>query len=171
MKAAAVDTGDEIDDEGGDLVVGVSVRGGRAYFAAVRCPDTVLIDDPLDRIAPAAQGEHAAVLANFRDRVSQEFRRLRPRAIGIGFTRKYQQWTAEDAFTRFTLDAAVMLAAVDLNIPCSRVREEDAARAVGLPPNMLAQAASAKLAITRTKYWNDRAWAIAVAIAIAGKYC
>ena len=152
-------------------MLGVSVRGGRAYFALVRCPNVPLLDDPLDRITPTEQGDHPAVLANFRDRVVQELRRIRPRAVGVGFTRKYQQWTAEEAFTRFTLDAAVMLAAVDLNIDCQRVSEEDAARAVGVPPKDLPERAPGALGVAKTKYWKDRAWALAVALHVAATQC
>jgi hypothetical protein len=107
-----------------ERVLGISVRGGRAYFALVQCPSTPLLGDELDRISPSAQDDHAAVLGNFRDRVSQELRRLQPRAVGVGFTRKYQNWSAAEAYARFTLDAAVMLAAVDLNIDCASRRRD-----------------------------------------------
>jgi hypothetical protein len=150
-----------------EKVLGVSVRGGQAYFALVCCPATPLLAGELDRITPSTQGVHATQLGNFRDRVSQELRRIQPGAVGVGFTRKYNNWAAEDAYTRFTLDAAVMLAAVDLNIECVRVSEEDAARAIGVPPKDLSARAAGALGVTPTKYWKERAWALAVALHVA----
>lgn len=157
--------------DGPGVVVGISVRGGEAYFAVVQCPDTPLVDDPLERITPTQQIDRPAGLADFRDRVAQELRRLQPRAVGVGFTRKYSSWTAEDAFRRFGLDAAAMLAAVDLGISCQRVREEDAAGAVGVAPTKLPEQAPARLGIDKTKYWSHRVWAIATALHVAKEQC
>jgi hypothetical protein len=154
-----------------EVVVGISVRGGQAYLAVVECPDKFVATDPLDRITPTQQVERPEVLGDFHDRVAQELRRLRPRAVGVGFTRKYKNWTAEQAFRRFSLDAAAMLAAVDLGIPCQQVREEDAARAVGVAPTKLAEEAAGHLGIGETDYWNDRVWAIATALHVAKCNC
>jgi hypothetical protein len=154
-----------------DVVVGIAVQHGVAYFAVVQCPDILLLTDPLDRIVPTEQVDRAEVLRNFRDRVAQELRRLQPRAVGVGFTRKYKGWTAQEAFTRFSLDAAAMLAAVDLHIPCLQVRQEDAARAVGAAPKLLADHAAARLGIQKTTYWSERVWAIATALYVAQERC
>lgn len=162
---------DSDDAPGPGRVVGVSVRGGRAYFAVVECPDTFVAGDPLDRITPTQQVERPDVLGDFKDRVAQEFRRVRPRAVGVGFTRKYKNWSAEQAFKRFSLDAAVMLAAFDLGIPCQQVKEEDAARAVGVAPTKLAEQAAARLGIDATDYWDERVWAIATALHVAKDAC
>jgi hypothetical protein len=171
MNAGSADI--EGDKNGADLgvVVGLAVLGGIAYFAVVRCPDRLLLTDPLDRIVPTKQVDPPQALANFRDRVGQEFRRLQPRAVGVGFTRKYKNWKAQDAFRRFSLDATAMVAAVDLNIPCQQVRQEDAARAVGVAPAKLVEQAAAKLGINETKYWNERVWAIATALHVAQTHC
>lgn len=133
----------------------------------MRCPDTVLLDDPLDWITPTEQVDRPEALGDFRDRVKQELRRIKPHAVGVGFTRKYKNWTAQQAFKRFSLDAAAMLAAVDLGIACRQVREEDAARSLGVAPTKLAELAPTKLGIDRTNYWDDRVWAIATALCIA----
>jgi hypothetical protein len=149
------------------IVVGMLVAARIAYFA-VASPACVLhLDDPLDRIVPTPQLDRPEVIADFRDRVAQEFRRLRPAAVGVAFTRRYMGWNANDAFDRFSLDTAAMLAAVDLGIRCERVRQEDAADAVGVAPAKLGAQAAARLGIDRTRYWNDRVWAIATAVYMA----
>ena len=170
MEASNID-GESHPPDGSGVVVGIAVQHGQAYFAVVECPDKLLLSDPLDRITPTQQVDRPEGLADFRDRVAQELRRLRPVAVGVGFTRKYKSWTAEEAFSRFSLDTAAMLAAVDLNIPCTQVRQEDAARAVGIAPTALAQHAAATLGVEPTKYWNERVWAIATALQVAQEQC
>lgn len=153
------------------LVVGVSIHAGVAYFGVVKCPDVILIDDRLDRIVPATQGSLSTDLDDFKNRVLQELRRLQPHAVGVGFTRKYGGWTAQNAFKRFSLDAAVMIAAAELGVRCDRVKLEAAAKAVGVPPTKMDELGASSLGISPPRNRTERTWAVATALAVAETVC
>jgi len=151
----------------GDVFVGVNVAGGVAYFGTVEPPERLLVGDPTDKLEPSANLRDAARLDEFRSRVQQEFRRLKPSAVGVMRPRKYSGWQWNAAFNRAILEAAVMLAAAGQGINCTIVRAEDAARAVPAPPTKVVEQAATKWNVEPTEHWKERVWAFATALALA----
>jgi hypothetical protein len=149
------------------LYLGVNVASGVAYLGVVRAPDQLMVDDPGDRVEPSASLGDAARLDDFRSRVQQELRRLKPAAVGVMRPRKYNGWMWSAAFNRATLEAAVMLAAVAEGVRCTIVRAEDAAKAVPAPPTKVVELAANRWGIEPTEHWKDRVWAFATAMALA----
>jgi hypothetical protein len=149
------------------LFVGINVSGGIAYLGVANAGGEVALDDPAPRIGPNAQLDVARRLEDFRSRIAQELRRIRPQAVGVARTRRYQRWGYQEAFDRFTLEAAVMLAAVQEGFPCRQVKQEDAARATKVPVTKIAEALPERLGIEPTPYWRDRSVAFATALTLA----
>ena len=147
------------------------IAKGEAYFGAVECPETALIDDPLERIGLAKHLEGSAQLADFSSRVAQELRRLQPIRVGVVRTRKYQGWVYRDAFSRIAPEVAIMLTCEGLGVPYEQVRQEDAAKALQLPPQFLVDRAAERLGVERSRYWQYRAWAFAGARWLAKEHC
>lgn len=150
----------------GGVYLGLRISSGVAYFGAVESPDQLLLDDPLDKLASNTHLDTAAKLEDFRARVAQELRRLEPAAVGVARTMRYQQWSYQSAFDRFSLEAAAMLAATAEQIPCYVVKQERAGKAVGLPPNQIADRLAGRLGIEAPAHWEHRSVAFAAALAL-----
>ena len=151
------------------LFLGINIAGGAAYLGAVRAPAEILVDDQADRILPNDGLDRPVRLEDFRARLAQEMRRLKPAKVGIARTRMFQNWTMKDASNRFGFEAAAMLAAVQEDFACELVRQEDAARGAGVPIKQVQEMLPAVLGISKTPYWKDRAVAFMVARYLAGQ--
>lgn len=158
-------------DGEGEVYVGINIASGAAFIGAVRCPDQVLLDDGADRILPNEDLDYPRRLEDFRARLAQELRRLRPAAVGIARTLKFKQWSMSEATTRFGFEAAAMLAAVQEDIPCELVRQEDAAPSCEVPLKRAAELLPDALGIEKTPYWKDRSVAFMVARHLAAERC
>ncbi len=160
-----------MNSNGASIYVGINIASGAAFLGAVRCPDRVLLDDGADRILPSEDLDYPARLEDFRLRLAQELRRLRPAAVGLARTRMFKNWTMAAATQRFGFEAAAMLAVVGEGIACELVRQEDAARSVGVPikeaPDHLPEA----LGIEKTPFWKDRSIAFMTARHLAVEGC
>jgi hypothetical protein len=158
-------------DGEGEVYVGINIASGAAFLGAVRCPDQVLLDDGADRILPSEELDLPRRLEDVRARLAQELRRLQPAAVGVARTLKFKQWSMSAATTRFGLEATAMLAAVQEDIPCMLVRQEDAARSAGVPLKRAEELLPGALKIEKTLYWKDRAPAFMVARHLAAEGC
>jgi hypothetical protein len=148
--------------------LGVHVASGIAYFGVSNRQGVPLMDDDLECIRPTAQLGDAERLDEFRKRVVQEIRRLDPAEVGIFRTTKYFNWTFKNAWARFPLEAAVMLAATDEQVPSRHVVAEDAARRAGGDKTKIPERAAAAWGVPPAKrYWKERALAFAAAVALA----
>ena len=96
---------------------------------------------------------------------------MQPTAVGVARTLKFKQWSMSAATTRFGLEAAAMLAAVQEDFSCTLVRQEDAARSAGVPLKRAEELLPAALQIEKTRYWKDRAPAFMVARHLAAEEC
>ena len=114
-----------------------------------------------------AQLADAARLQDFRDRMVQELRQLSPVAVSVLRTTRFRNWTLADAWSRFSLEATIMLAAGDERIPSQHVVAEDAAGTVPCAANKIPESAAAAWGVTRTRYRKERASAFAVALTMA----
>jgi hypothetical protein len=151
------------------VYVGINIASGGAYFGAVQGPDVVLTDDQADRILPNEELDYPVRLEDFRARVAQELRRLRPASVGLARTRMFKNWTMSSATTRFGFEAAAMLAAVQEGFPCLLVRQEDAARSAGVPTDRMIEMLPEALGIEKTRYWKERSIAFMVARHLAAE--
>jgi hypothetical protein len=149
------------------VFVGVNIASGCAYLG-VCCGSEVLVGDGADLVMPNSQLTDGLRLEDFRARLSQELRRLHPRAVGIARARKYNNWTMANATTRFGLEAAVLLAAVQEGFDGRIVTQEEAARGVGVPVTKIADKLPGCLGIEPTPHWNERATAFLIARHLAG---
>jgi hypothetical protein len=145
------------------VFLGVNISGGGAYLGAVRGPDRILVEDEADRILPNESLELPLRLEDFRARLAQEMRRLRPTKIGVARTLMYKGWSMKSATSRFGFEAAAMLAAVQEDFECELVRQEDAAKSVGVRLTEAAEQLPDVLGIDRTRYWKDRSIAFMIA--------
>jgi hypothetical protein len=156
-------------------MLGVHIPAGTAYFAVVTCPDEADYDDPLERIQLAVGVELAEQLADFEHRFKQELRRIRPRAVGVVFPKRYSQWKYADAFTRASLETAIILAVEEVSTPAqpidfTQVKQDAMAKAVGIPlPKM--DTAGRKRWAGLTRYRAERVYAFAAATALATERC
>ena len=126
------------------------------------------MDDDLECIRPTEQLGDAERLDEFRKRVVQEIRRVVPAEVGIFRTTKYSNWSFKDAWARFPLEGAVMLAATDERRPSRHIVAEDAARCAGGDKTRIPELAAGVWGVGPTKrYWKERAPAFAAAIALA----
>lgn len=156
----------KIPNEGDRIVLGVAVSSGAAYFALIDSNLGFKSDDPLERMLPPERATESESLGMFSDSIEQELRRIKPDFIAVGFTRKYNQWTAKSAYKRFRVDAAIFVAAHRQGVPASHVRLEDAAKAIGAKVTEIETTATAKLGAP-SKYKGQRALASALAYAAA----
>jgi hypothetical protein len=160
-----------MDENGAPVYVGINIASGGAYIGAVRCADDVLVDDAADRVLPNEELELPARLEDFRVRLAQELRRLRPAKVGIARTLMFKNWSMKAATTRFGFEAAAMLAAVQEGFACELVRQEDAAKSVGVPLKRAAELLPEALEIEKTPYWKERSVAFMVARHLAEENC
>jgi hypothetical protein len=151
------------------VFLGINIAGGGAYLGVVRAPAEVLVADQADRILPNDGLDRPLRLEDFRARLAQEMRRLQPAKVGIARTRMFKNWTMKAASNRFGFEAAAMLAAVQADFDCGLVRQEDAAKAVGMPLEKVPELLPTALGISKTPYWKDRAAAFLVARYLAGE--
>jgi hypothetical protein len=79
-------------------------------------------------------------LLDLANRFRQQLRRLRPTAVGLMSTRRYRGWIWAHAAIRGRLEAVIMLVSADLGIVCRLIRQEDAARILGVPGGDFAKA-------------------------------
>jgi hypothetical protein len=147
--------------------LGINVSARVVYFGVARDGQLVL-DDPAERVEPSAELDDARRIDDVRVRVRQEIRRLQPVCLGVMRPRRYSGWKWSDAFSRATLEAAVMMAAVDEGAKCDVVRAEDAARAVPAAPSKVVEQAADRWGVNPTAQWEERVWAFATAMALAG---
>jgi hypothetical protein len=151
------------------IFLGINIAGGAAYLGTVRAPREILVADQADRILPNDGLDRPLRLEDFRARLAQEMRRLQPAKVGVARTRMFKNWTMKAASNRFGFEAAAMLAAVQEGFDCELVRQEDAAKAVGVPIEKVPELLPAALGISKTPYWKDRAAAFLVARHLAGE--
>lgn len=161
-------SGDEDGTSG--RTVGVHIASGVAYFAVVECPDRAVIDDPADRIIPAANLAGADQLADFASRVGQELRRVEPVAIGVIHPKRYGNWSYKDAFRRVSLEASMMLTAHGLGIRSEQVKVERALKTLQIPGKDESRWIAELLGIKPPRYWNERSWAFIAAAALAKEH-
>jgi Holliday junction resolvasome RuvABC endonuclease subunit len=157
--------------EGAVVHVGINITSAGAYLGAVRCPDLVLAEDGADRILSNQELDLPARLEDFRARVAQELRRLQPARVGLARTLMFKNWTMKGATARFSFEAAAMLAAVQEGYPCELVRQEDAAKSVGVALKEASKQLPAALGIEKTPYWKERSVAFMVARHLAEEHC
>jgi hypothetical protein len=146
--------------------LGVNVSARVVYFGVVS-DGQLDLDDPAERVEPSGELDDARRIDDVRVRVRQEIRRLRPACLGVMRPRRYSGWKWSDAFERATLEAAVMMAAVDEGTKCDVVRAEDAARAVPAAPTKVVEQAADSWGVAPTAQWKERVWAFATAMALA----
>ena len=139
-----------------DVFLGVNVSAGVLYLGVVRASGELVLVDEAERIQPSSQLALDSQLGDVRDRMRQELRRLRPVAVGIARTTKYNGWAYQSAFDKFSLETAALLACIDDDVPAQLVRGEDAARAVPAPKTRVVERAAEIWEIERTRYWKDR---------------
>lgn len=150
------------DQQKAPVFVGVNIASGCAYLG-VCCGSEVLVGDGADLVVPNGQLADGARLEDFRARIAQELRRLRPKVVGVARTRKYNNWTMANATTRFGLEAVVLLAAVQEGFDGRIVTQEEAAREVGVPVTKVAEQLPSRLGIEPTSHWNERSVAFLIA--------
>jgi hypothetical protein len=156
-------------------VLGVHIAAGTAYFAVVACPDTPVYDDPLERIQPAVGADLPEQVADFSGRFKQELRRIRPTAVGVVFPKLYAQWKYAAAFTRVSLETAIILAVQELSTPAHpiefvQVKQDAMAKKVSVPlPKMDTEGRKRWAGIPR--YQAERVYAFAAATAMARDRC
>jgi hypothetical protein len=147
--------------------LGIQVAARVLYFG-VAMANNLAPDTGPPRLKPSDQLELAAQLGDVRDQVRSELRALAPAGVGVLRTTKFSQWKYKDAFGKFSLETAAILACVDEGVPVRLVTAEEAASAVPASrANLPAQALKAWGISPKPPYWNDRAWAIATAAALA----
>jgi hypothetical protein len=155
--------------DGTNSWLGIQVAGRVLYFG-VATTDGPAVDEGPARLKPSEQLELAAQLGDVRDHVRSELRALSPAGVGILRTTKFSQWQYKDAFPKFSLETAAILACVDEGIPARLVTAEEAASAVpAARASLPAQALKTWGVDPRPPYWNERAWALATAAALASK--
>lgn len=148
--------------------LGVNVVRGVAYFGAVDHRGLPMLHDELECVRPTEQLGDAERLDEFRKRVGQEIRRLNPAEVGVLRTTKFSQWKFKDAWARFPLEAAVMLAATEERVPSRHIYAEDAARTAGGDKSKISDLAAGTWGVAPTdRYWKERAPAFAAAVALA----
>jgi Holliday junction resolvasome RuvABC endonuclease subunit len=152
--------------DGASVCLGVNVAA-RVIYLGVVSDERPVIDDPATRIDPSAGLDLARRLDDIRARFRQEVRRLQPSAVGIMRPRLYSGWKWSAAFDRATLEAAIMLAAVEEQVPCTIVRAEDAAKAVPAAPTKVVEQAAISWGVEQQAQWKERVWAYATAMALA----
>jgi hypothetical protein len=156
-------------------MLGVHIAAGTAYLAVVACPDTPLYDDPLERIQLAAGASLPEQVADFSGRFKQELRRIRPAAVGVVFPKLYSQWKYSAAFTRVSVETAIILAVEELSTPAHaikfvQVKQDAMAKKVGIPlPKMASEGKKRWAGISR--YQAERVYAFAAATALAEAQC
>ena len=148
-----------------ETVLGVHIAAGTAYLARVDAGGQVVLDGP-DRLVPSKHLTDATQLRDFADRFAQELRRLSTVAVGVVHPRLYS-WKYSDAFVRVSLEAAIMLRAAEADVHYACVKQEAAARAVGVPLPKLSSALAAKYGISAPPLWSQRCLAVLAAAAVA----
>lgn len=161
-------------EEGGSpdaqVAVGVHIAGGDAFLGTVRVPDVPLLDDPAARLRPSQNLAGADQLADFVTRFRQELRRLAPTVVGVLWPRLAANWVYKVAFTRVSLEAAIMIATDAEGIRYEHVKQGDAARAVGTKANQIPDGALRRFGLNeRPTYWIDRSYAFAGALYLASE--
>jgi hypothetical protein len=112
----------------------------------------------------------ADALYDFCQRFQQRLRECSPGQVAFLHTRNYQPRSYREAFSRASIESAVMIATRAEGISYRLVRQEDVAAYLSLPARWRAAdlgEAAAKLHPDRPVYWADRSLAYAAAITAA----
>jgi hypothetical protein len=156
-------------------VLAVNIAGGNVYGAVVACPDT-LEPNTLERLQLAEGLESAEQLADFARRFRQELRQIAPVAVGVVHTRLYSNWKYAHAFTRISIEAAIMLTVVetsttDAPIRYSLIKQDRMAKTVGIPLPRLVEVGTDRWGGQVPRYRKERLPAVVGAFALAREHC
>jgi hypothetical protein len=83
-----------------DCVLGIHFVSGTAYLGVVFAPRDLALNDQAPRVQPSKHLSVNESLKDFKDRIGEELRRLKPSAVGGVYPRMYKGWPLNDAFTR-----------------------------------------------------------------------
>jgi hypothetical protein len=149
-----------------DRVLGVNFAGEVAHLAVVEPPDRAALD-LADRLAPAADADPSARLADFADRAARLMRELGIAVVAVARPLRYTNWTYVNAFERIALETCLMLEAHRLSLRFESIGQRHAANVVGLPTEQLSDSLPGRLRIAKTADWSSRYPAVLVALAVA----
>lgn len=149
------------------LAMGFHISSGAAFVGLATDGETLLLDDEAERFRPAEHLAGADQLADFKSRVEQELRRIKPSIVGVVHPRLYSNWQYKAAFTRVSLETAIMLAAHEAGVAYEVVKQERIAKALKLPVTKISEQAAERFGVTPSKYWANRAMAYAAAATLA----
>lgn len=90
--------------------MGIHIASAVAYVGIVDPGKGPRIDDPLERLTLASSLYGSEQLGDFASHVEQELGRIGPVSLGILQPNKHRNWVYAQAFSRVTLEAAIMIA-------------------------------------------------------------
>ena len=156
-------------------VLALHIAAGSVYGAVVACPDT-LEPGLAERMQLSDGLEGASQLADFAARFRQQLREIAPVAVGVVNTRKYASWKYADAFTRISVEAAIMLTVADASttdkpVRYSLIKQESMAKKMEIPLQKLVEVATERWGDVVTRYRQDRLLAVVGAFALAKDVC
>jgi hypothetical protein len=152
-------------------VMGVHISAGKAYLGLIECPDTIEMGGT-DVLSVAEHLDPAEKLADFRAQFEQELRTTAPARVGVMNTRRYAGWEYYKAFSRISMESAVMIASANVGVPFESVKQETTIKMSGLPSGQLVSGAAELLGIDHVpRYWKDRALAFLAAWVIGKEAC
>lgn len=148
--------------------IGLNIVAGRVYVGVVAAPDRLLLDDSCERLDPPQHVAGAEQVVQFSERVRQEIRRITPSVVGVLHPRRYAQWRYADAFTRVSLETAIMFAVHEEGVPLEQLKQDPVAKVLGGRPQVLHDLVRERFDIeTPPRYWGDRGPAFAAAYYLA----
>jgi hypothetical protein len=146
----------------GKVAVGVNISAGVCYIAVARS-GILDMEDEFVRLVSAAHLDTGSRLADLRDRFAQELRRLDPDVVAIVQPRQGKfPMKFGAAWLRVSMETSLLLAANDLGIAYLPLSQDAIAKGIeasDIPSRM------EELVGARTKYWSNRALAMAAAVA------
>ncbi len=156
-----------------ECLLGVNIAAGVAYLGVVNCPSELLISDEVESMALAKNLGPAEMVDDLRKRFREELRRLRPLAVGVVHPRLYSGWKYRDAYTRVTIETAIMVAAVEEQIHFASIKQDKIAGVVKAPVGATFAALAAKrLGLQKVPSgWNNRALAFGAALLLSQEQC
>lgn len=148
-------------------MLGVNFAAGTAFLALVRAPDQLVLDHPV-KIAPSDSLTDVVRLKDFGDRFVQQARELGVSLVAVAHPRLYGGWTYADAFERVSLETTLMLSLKPTGIEYRCVKQDGAAKAIGVSKPKHAPVELAKaLSLSGVVHWNNRSVALMVALVVA----
>lgn len=146
------------------IALGFDIASGVAYAAEIETSVNAASIERLDRLTLSNAPSEADVFGGLFSRARQHLRAIRPAAIGIMETSKYNNWAYRSAAERARIEAAILIAAHHEGVEAMMISIHDAARHFDVNRTEVLPLVASRFDLGAITYTDRRAAATAAAV-------